>query len=123
MKPEDLKAGDQIIATEDAYYKHAPHIRSQRKGDLLMVNNPRIGDSVGGTGLNGYVADNGRPRIGLGCSFRYGTFRRATPRDPGYMATREVWEKQINRELRDKNTMLAYLLVWLVFLLLVSWFR
>lgn len=99
-----LKPGDQIIATEDAYFP--PHIAtppklSQRKGDIIMVNNPRIGgDIVSGTGLNG-VSYNGRKCLGLGGSLRVGTFRLATPDDPGFMATREQWvaakDSEINR--------------------------
>lgn len=99
-----LKPGDQIIAIEDAYFP--PHIAtppklSQRKGDIIMVNNPRVGcDIVSGTGLNG-VAHNWRECLGLGGSLRVGTFRLATPDDPGFMATREQWgqlkDAEINR--------------------------
>lgn len=103
-----LKPGDQIIATEDSYFP--PHIAtppklSQRKGDIVMVNNSRVGcDIVSGTGLNG-VAYNGRECLGLGGSLRVGTFRRATPDDAGFMATREqgfaIKDAEI-QQLRDK---------------------
>lgn len=83
-----LQPGDQIIATEDAYFDSGNY--SQKVGDIIMVNNPKYAGSVGGTGLNG-VAYNGRNCLGLGGSLKVGTFRRATPDDPGYMATREQW--------------------------------
>lgn len=83
-----LQAGDQIIATEDAYFDSGNY--SQKSGDIIMVNNPRYHGSVGGTGLNG-VAYNGRKCLGLGGSLKVGTFRRANPEDPGFMATREQW--------------------------------
>lgn len=85
----ELKAGDQIIATEIAFFKHSPDMQSQHVGDLLMVNNPRIGDLVGGLTLKN--RPGGPSRIGLGSSLTVGTFRRATPDDSGYMATREQW--------------------------------
>lgn len=95
----ELRPGDQIIATSDAHYESGEF--SQRVGDIIMVNNTRvsrdsdgeiyhISDIVSGTGLNG-VAYNGRECLGLGGSLRVGTFRRATPDDPGFMATREQW--------------------------------
>lgn len=97
-----LRPGDQIIATKDCRYpKHiSPDENySQRVGDIIMVNNPNIGDAVGGTGLNG-TAYNGRRQIGLGCSLKVGTFRRATPDDPGFLATREQWHSIKNAEIR-----------------------
>lgn len=105
-----LKPGDQIIAIEDAYFP--PHIAtppklSQRKGDIIMVNNPRVGcDIVSGTGLNG-VAYNGRECIGLGGSLRVGTFRLATPDDPGFMATREQWEQFKDAEINRLRAMVV----------------
>lgn len=109
-----LKPGDQIIAIEDAYFP--PHIAtppklSQRKGDIIMVNNARVGcDIVSGTGLNG-VAYNGRECIGLGGSLRVGTFRLATPDDPGFMATREQWEGFKDAEISRLRAKVAFLLV------------
>lgn len=85
----ELKAGDQIIATNIAFFNHAPDTQSQHVGDLLMVNNPRIGDSVGGVRLNNRPGEWGR--VGLGGSLKTGTFRRATPDDSDYLATREQW--------------------------------
>lgn len=107
-----LKPGDQIIATEDSYFP--PHIAtppklSQRKGDIIMVNNPRVGcDIVSGTGLNG-VAYNGRECIGLGGSLRVGTFRLATPDDPGFMATREQWDEFRDAEINRLRAMVVAL--------------
>lgn len=107
---EALKPGEQIIAIEDAYFP--PHIAtppklSQRKGDIIMVNNPRVGcDIVSGTGLNG-VAHNGRECIGLGGSLRVGTFRLATPDDPGFMATREQWEQFKDAEINRLRAMVV----------------
>lgn len=106
-----LQPGDQIIATQDRRYPKrlsSDENYSQRVGDILMVNNPNIGDLVGGTGLNG-VAHNGRKNVGLGCSFEVGTFRRATPDDPGFLATREQWYPIKNTEIRKlhvKTTLL-----------------
>lgn len=97
-----LQAGDQIIAIEDARFAKSispEQHYSQRAGDIIVVNNPRIGDSVGGTGVNG-VSHNGRKNFGLGCSLRVGTFRRATPDDPGYLATREQWHAIKDAEIR-----------------------
>lgn len=94
-----LQPGDQITATRAEYYDSGEF--SQKVGDIIMVNNARIGcDIVSGTGLNG-VAYNGRRCIGLGSSLRVGSFRRATPDDAGFMATREQWgavkDKEISR--------------------------
>lgn len=93
----ELKAGDQIIATDIAFFKHASDKQSQHVGDLLMVNNPRIGNLVGGVSLNNRPGESGR--IGLGSSLKTGTFRRATPDDPGYLATREQWFAIKNSEI------------------------
>ncbi len=76
---DKLRPGDQIIAIKDVRF--SKHIskeehHSQRVGDIIMVNNPRIGNSVGGTGING-TSYNGRPNIGLGTSFEDGTYRRS----------------------------------------------
>ncbi|EPG3568349.1 hypothetical protein ON011_003283 [Providencia rettgeri] len=114
---QSLVPGDLIIATENAYFENGKI--SQTKGDILMVNNPRIGDLlVGGTGLNG-VAYNGRKCLGLCGSFRVGTFRRATPEDKGYMATREQWsdwkDKKIS-QLQRLNITLSIIIAVLVFL-------
>lgn len=109
-----LKPGDQIIATEAAYHDSGNF--SQQPGDIIMVNNPHInaedpersGNSVSGTGLNG-TAYNGRECLGLGGSLKVGTFRRATPKDPGFMATREQWQDykdQKIQSLADENRFL-----------------
>lgn len=106
-----LKNGDQIIATAIAFYDHAPHKQSQYIGDLLMVNNPhvsrnletgevRAADFVSGDLLNN-LPGSSRNRIGLCSSLNVGTFRLATPDDPGYMATREQWCAIKDREIRD----------------------
>jgi hypothetical protein len=92
-----LQPGDQIIATEDVYFESGNY--SQKVGDIIMVNNPKYAGIVGGTGLNG-IAYNGRNCLGLGGSLKVGTFRRATPDDPGYMATREQWLSIENTEIR-----------------------
>jgi hypothetical protein len=85
----ELKAGDQIVATDIAFFDHAPTMQSQHVGDLMMVNNPRMYGIVGGVALNNRPGEWGR--VGLGCSLKTGTFRRATPDDSGYLATREQW--------------------------------
>lgn len=106
-----LKPGDQIIATQDRRYpKHiSPDENfSQRVGDILMVNNPNGNNRVGGTGLTG-VAYNGRPNIGLGGSFEVGTFRLATPADPGYLGTREQWHPVLNAEIRKLRVTVFWL--------------
>lgn len=103
-----LKVGDQIIATDIAFYDYSAEIRAQRKqsqwvGDIMMVNNPRvsrgkdgeilaIADIVSGNGLNREPRAPGeRPSLGLGTSLNVGTFRMATPDDHGFVATREQW--------------------------------
>ena len=104
-----LKAGDQIIATEKAYYDYNETIKVQKEvsqlpGDLMMVNNTRVtynsdgtvhatASIVSGTGLNREARVPGeRPNLGLGTSLKVGTFRRATPMDPGYLMTRGEWD-------------------------------
>lgn len=109
----ELQPGDQIIATRDEYYDSGEF--SQKVGDIIMVNNARIGcDIVSGTGLNG-VAYNGRKCIGLGGSLRVGSFRRATPDDAGFMATREQWGAVMDEEIsRLKAKTFAFSLIALV---------
>lgn len=97
-----LQPGDLIIATQDRRFdkRFSPEQHyAQRVGDIIMVNNPNIGNLVGGTGING-TCHNGRKNIGLGSSFEVGTFRRATPDDPGYIATREQWHAELHTEIR-----------------------
>jgi hypothetical protein len=112
-----LKAGDQIIATEDAYFDYneevkAKRLLSQRKGDIIMVNNPMvtrnangvitsIGDKVNGNGIydGGRRPKGERPNKGLGCGLKVGTFRMAESTDPGYMATREEWHAHLLAEI------------------------
>jgi hypothetical protein len=116
-----LKAGDQIIATEDAYFDYneevkAKRLLSQRKGDIIMVNNPMvtrnangvitsIGDKVNGNGIydGGGRPKGERPNKGLGCGLKVGTFRMATPDDPGYMATREQWDGHLSQRLKSER--------------------
>lgn len=117
---KSLVPGDLIIATEDAYFDNGK--QSQTKGDIIMVNSSSIGTTlVGGTGING-VAYNGRKCLGLGRSFRVGTFRRASPEDRGYMATREQWsdwkDKKISH-LQSLNITLSIIITVLVFLVSV----
>lgn len=112
----NLKNGDQIIATDIAFYDYNEEIRKQRKqsqhvGDLLMVNNPRVirdpetgevmraADIVSGELLNNLPGE-ARNRIGLGSSLKVGTFRLATPDDAAYMATREQWSCVKDAEIR-----------------------
>ena len=92
----ELKPGDLIVATKISHYMHAgaEGKQSQWVGDLIMVNNPRSDGSVGGTGLYdgpGKRQPGERPSLGLGTSLHAGTYRLATPDDPGYVATREQW--------------------------------
>lgn len=97
-----LRIGDQIIAVADARFpKHISLEQhySQRVGDIIMVNNPRIVGMVGGTGITG-TSYNGRPCLGLGSSLRDGTYRRATPDDKGYLATREQWHAIKDKEIK-----------------------
>jgi hypothetical protein len=103
-----LKPGDLIVATEISHYTHAgaEGKQSQWVGDMIMVNNPRISGMVGGTGIHdgpGKREPGDRPSLGLGCSLHAGTYRLATPDDPGFMATREVWEKHLTTpdQVRD----------------------
>lgn len=113
-----LKPGDQIIATEDAFYDNGE--ASQRAGDIIMVNNTRVGsDIVSGTGLNG-TAYNGRPSIGLGGSLKVGTFRRATPDDPGFMATREQWGAIKDAEIISLKSSLHSLQITLLAVMTLS---
>lgn len=100
-----LKPGDQIVATEITHYTHrgAEGKQSQWIRDLIMVNNPRMHDSVGGTGLYdgpGKRENRERPSLGLGSLMLDGTYRRATPDDPGFMATREQWIAHADQEAR-----------------------
>jgi hypothetical protein len=121
----ELKAGDQIVATEIAFFRHAPDKQSQHVGDLLMVNNPHIGDFVGGVSLNNRPGESAR--VGLGSSLNVGTFRRATPDDCGYLATREQWFAIKESEIRklkarlwakrvDLSAALSFALLLAVFL-------
>lgn len=113
----ELKAGDQIIATEMAYYDYNETIKkemkvSQMPGDLMMVNNTRVtynadgsvhraADIVSGNGLNREPRFPGeRPNIGLGTSLKVGKFRRATPDDHGYMMTVKEWDAYQFKRLR-----------------------
>lgn len=121
-----LKAGDIIIATDIHYFDYdedvkAKRLYSQQPGDLLMVNNIHVnrnsdgdityvGDSVQGIGLNG-IAYTGRKCIGLGGSLKTGKFRLATPDDPGYMATRDVFELHDNQEIKRLSEKLTRLRV------------
>jgi hypothetical protein len=91
-----LKPGDLIVATKISHYTHAgaEGQQSQWVGDMIMVNNPRSNGTVGGTGIHdgpGKREPGERPSLGLGTSLHAGTYRLATPDDPGFMATREVW--------------------------------
>lgn len=111
-----LRPGDMIIATDVAYFEYSEEVKkqkiySQQPGDIIMVNNPyvsrsketgeiyHIGDSVAGTGING-TAHTGRKSLGLGSSLRVGKFRRATPDDPGFMGTREVFELHYEEKIK-----------------------
>lgn len=103
-----LKPGDLIVATEISHYTHAgaEGKQSQWVGDMIMVNNPRSNGSVGGTGIYdgpGKREPGERPSLGLGTSLHAGTYRLATPDDPGFMGTREVWEKHLTTpdQVRD----------------------
>lgn len=93
---KELKPGDLIIATDVAFFEYdeevkKKHIYSQQVGDVIMVNNPRVGSGmVSGTGLNG-TAYTGRKSLGLGSSLSLGKFRRAVPEDEGYIATLPFW--------------------------------
>lgn len=96
MSLTELKPGDLIVATKISHYTHAgaEGKQSQWVGDLIMVNNPRSDGSVGGTGLYdgpGKRQPCERPSLGLGTSLHAGTYRLATPEDPGYVATRDQW--------------------------------
>ena len=121
-----LQPGDQIIATEDAYFDYneevkKKHLYSQQVGDIIMVNNPRMGDSVGGTGLNG-TAYNGRKCIGLGGSLKVGTFRMATPDDAGYLATKEQWHSIKDARISDlSNSLMTYRVMSAACLLMALW--
>lgn len=100
----DVKVGDQVIALEDAYFplsiSKTPK-RSQAKGELLLVNTFHRGGGVSGAGLNRVPRTlRNRPNMGLGCSFQAGTYRLATPEDPGYLATREQWHAVKDAECR-----------------------
>lgn len=113
---DSLRPGDQIIATEDRRFpkQFSPEGHySQRVGDILMVNNPRIGNLVGGTGIRG-VGPTGLDSKGLGVSFEVGTFRLATPDDPGYMATKDQWHQILQEELSRAHATVRVLrrVVW-----------
>lgn len=121
-----LQPGDQIIATEDAYFDYneevkKKHLYSQQVGDIIMVNNPRMGDSVGGTGLNG-TAYNGRKCLGLGGLLKVGTFRMATPDDPGYMATKEQWHSIKDDKISDlSNRLMTHRVMSVCCLVMAAW--
>lgn len=105
-----LKPGDQIIALEDARYDTAPEKYSQRKGNIMMVNNPAMYGHVGGCGI--YQPNGPEPgemaSRGLGAMMKDGTYRLATPDDPGYMATREEWNDHLRGELRRERLQHAF---------------
>lgn len=103
-----LKPGDLIVATAISHYTHAGDEgkQSQWVGDMIMVNNPRSNGSVGGTGIHdgpGKREPGERPSLGLGTSLHAGTYRLATPDDPGFIATKAVWEKHLTTpdQIRD----------------------
>lgn len=108
-----LKAGDLIVATKDGFlesgYKH------QSAGDIIMVDNPRVGsDMISGTGIYS-VSEAERCNAGLGCLFRVDSFRLATPHDEGFVATREQWsdwkDSRIKTLMRDRLIMAACIVV------------
>lgn len=95
-----LKPGDLIVATEISHYTHAgaEGKQSQWVGDIVMVNSQLKNGFVGGTGIYdgpGKRDQSERPSLGLGTSLNAGTYRLATPDDPGFMATKDVWEKHL----------------------------
>lgn len=105
---QQLKPGDLIVATAISHYTHAgaEGKQSQWVGDMIMVNNPRLGGSVGGTGIYdgpGKREPGDRPSLGLGCSLHAGTYRLATPDDPGFMATKDVWHATLTAELNRER--------------------
>lgn len=104
---ESLKPGDQIIALTDAYYpEHISPERTirQHKGDIIMVNSTNLSDITSGCGIHEAVPGSGpRPSKGLGCSFQDGTYRLATPSDPGFMATKEQWREELLRPLKRER--------------------
>lgn len=108
-----LNAGDQIYCLADAYYDYNEEIRarkviSQRVGEILMVNNPGWEEVDGvrqyarqdasGPGIYSPYKAKGDRFIGLGNSFDDGTYRRAVPTDPGYMATWPEWKEWLGLE-------------------------
>ena len=124
---EVLMPGDQIITTDVAYFDYNEEVKkkrlySQQPGDIIMVNNPRVGsDIVSGTGLNG-TAHNGRKCVGLGGSLKVGKFRRATPDDVGFMATREQWHRIKDDDIyRLSNVIVTYRVISLVCFLMALW--
>lgn len=101
----ELQVGDQIIATEDAYFDKSispEQHYSQLKGHIIRVNNPKMNGITGGHGIYG-TSHNGRSILGYGSSLNDGTYRRATHDDVGYMDTREGWEPVLARELKSER--------------------
>lgn len=100
-----LKVGDQIIATEDARFDKSispTEEYSQRVGHIIRVNNPNMNGITGGHGIYG-LSYTGRSILGYGSSLKDGTYRLATPDDPGYMATREQWFDILNQQIKSER--------------------
>lgn len=99
---QSLKVGEQIIAIADARFSadiNPDRPYSQRVGDIIMVNNPKIIGMVGGNGVKGH-SYTGRSILGLGSSLNDGTYRRATPDDEGYLATKEQWHGHLHDKIK-----------------------
>lgn len=94
-----LKEGDQAVATTISHFTHkgAEGKQSQWVGDLVLVNSVRP-HGVLGTVLHRGQGNPHTGAIGKATSLCAGTFRMATPDDPGYMATREQWMGHADRE-------------------------
>lgn len=92
-----LQVGEQIVALTEEFHDSGQY--SQKPGDIIRVNNPKLYGITCGHGIYG-VAYNGRNILGLGSSLKDGTYRRATHDDPGYMDTREGWVKVLGDELK-----------------------
>lgn len=96
-----IRDGEQAVAIMPAYYTHkgAEGKQSQWVGDLVLVNSVRS-HGVGGTVLHRGPGNPHTHAIGKATSLDAGTYRRATPDDPGYMATREQWMAHADQQLR-----------------------
>lgn len=105
---DTLVAGTQLYALTEEFFNSDPTKYCQKPGDIVQFNSAKYNDIVGGHGVNG-VSYTGRSTLGLGVILKDGTYRLATPDDPGYLGTKELWHDHMQREIKDLRSSLLML--------------